>query len=169
VLHHARTLLLVACALLGVLTGCASSPHTDATVTARVRASESLWVKGALSYRAVMAEQRIELRGRQVMQDVSGEPVAQASCWTLKFGADGRVSGKTFCNSDSGNYALTGEALTFSTLVSTRMACVQPLMSQEERFLAVAKNTSRFEMGSHGSLVLHARDGRMIKARRVSE
>jgi uncharacterized lipoprotein YbaY len=87
-MSHASKLLLVTYALLTALMGCGVAPSTEATAAGRAQPAESLSIRGALSYdgtitlpqdgfaivelrdteppRAVIAEQRIELRGRSM-------------------------------------------------------------------------------------------------------
>lgn len=73
----------------------------------------------------------VELRGAPV------EPAAPAGAPPphLRFDpAAERVSGNLGCNQFSGPYTLRGAALSFGTLVATRMACPEPRMSLERAF-----------------------------------
>ncbi len=69
-----------------------------------------------------------------VAETISGEPVAENTRVTVLFGADGAVSGRGGCNSFTGSYEVDGEGLSFGPLASTMMACVDPVMEQEQRF-----------------------------------
>jgi heat shock protein HslJ len=58
---------------------------------------------------------------------------------SISFGADGKVAGSGGCNRFFGGYRQDGEALSFSTLGSTRMACPQEVMRKEQAFFALLK------------------------------
>jgi heat shock protein HslJ len=50
---------------------------------------------------------------------------------SLDFGKDGWVSGKLGCNGFSGNYAVIGGKIVFTSMISLMMACSEPLMTNE--------------------------------------
>jgi heat shock protein HslJ len=54
----------------------------------------------------------------------------------LRFEA-GRVSGTGGCNRFGGSYESSGEALSFSPLAATRMACEPEVMQAEQNFFAM--------------------------------
>jgi len=85
-------------------------------------------------------------------------PVPQEVTITIEFGRDGRVAGRGGCNRYSGPYTLTGEGLSFGDLVSTRMACPQPQMEAEARFLGLLAKVTRATPGEAGQLKLMAGD-----------
>jgi heat shock protein HslJ len=68
---------------------------------------------------------------------------------TAMFGADGQVSGSGGCNTFAGPYQSTATTLSIGPLISTRMACEQPVMDQETAYLAALERstTYRFENG----------------------
>ena len=102
-----------------------------------------------------------------VVEDINRGGNVAGSRGTLNFAPDGSVSGKSFCNSYRGTYTLTGETLSISPGISTLMACVpESLMNQEKLFTTLLAAVRRFEMTSDGALILHAGDGRTIRARR---
>jgi heat shock protein HslJ len=92
--------------------------------------------------------------------------VASAAAPTLAFTADSRVYGKASCNRFTAGFALTGETLTVERAASTMMACAEPVMEQELRFLELLRSVQRFTLAADGALTLHAADGRTIVARR---
>lgn len=73
-------------------------------------------------------------------------PIAETKL-TIKF-EDGQVSGTTGCNHYGGSYQIKGDAITFSDLESTEMACMEPegVMEQERVYLDQLGTTQRFEM-----------------------
>ena len=85
---------------------------------------------------------------------------------TMTFQVTGKVDGTSSCNRYSAPYRLSGEGLTFGPAISTKMACQQPLMGQETRFLQLLARVARFEISSDGALRLVADDGQAIVARR---
>jgi para-nitrobenzyl esterase len=63
----------------------------------------------------------------------------------LVFEAGGRLAGSDGCNRISGSYTLTGEAVTFSQVVATQMACPDTA-EVERRVHAVLKGTSHWKI-----------------------
>ena len=66
----------------------------------------------------------------------------------LNFGADGQVSGNSGCNTYSGGYQASGNALKVGPLASTMMACESPagVMDQEQQYLAALQNAATYEI-----------------------
>lgn len=66
---------------------------------------------------------------------------------SISFEADGKVAGSGGCNRFFGNYTQDGEALSFSPLGSTRMACPPGIMKMEQAFFGMlgAVRTARLE------------------------
>src|SRR6478672_11799752 len=55
---------------------------------------------------------------------------------TASFNVDGRVSGSGGCNRYSGSYTVgKGGALELQGFMTTRMACLEPIMGRELRYL----------------------------------
>jgi len=84
-------------------------------------------------------------------------PVAGSSI-TATFTADGQVSGDTGCNQYNGPYQLDGSNLTVGPLVSTKKACEQNLMDQEQQFLTALQTPTTVET-SGGVVTLRAASG----------
>jgi heat shock protein HslJ len=59
---------------------------------------------------------------------------------------DGQVSGSSGCNSYGGDYKVSGKKIEFGMLMSTLMACDEPIMDQESDFLQMLGNAHRFEL-----------------------
>lgn len=100
---------------------------------------------------------------------IDGDTVMTDGLVTVRFLTDAegnrRVAGRASCNRYTGSWQLTGEGLMLSRMASTRMACAPTLMAQEERFLALLAEVTRFEVDDNGTLGLIAGDGRRIEAR----
>ena len=122
---------------------------------------------GGREYRGCGGDPEELLQGAEwVVKDVNGTGPIDNSRLTLAFGSGGRVSGHASCNTYTGQYAVTGEGTTVSKMATTRKLCAPSLMAQEDRFLDVLRNVSRFEISPDGALILHTGDGRTITARR---
>lgn len=99
--------------------------------------------------------------------DVGGDGMVARSRASLRFEADGRLTGTATCNSFTGDYALSGEGLTLSRSATTLRFCMPTLMGQENDFLTILANVHRFDIREDGTLVLHAPDKRSITAQRA--
>lgn len=65
---------------------------------------------------------------------------------TVTFGSDGKLSGNVGCNSFSGDYKVDGSTITFGPIVSTMMACADPIMEQESAVLSMFANSATFKI-----------------------
>ena len=85
-------------------------------------------------------------------------PIGEAN-FTLVF-SEGRVSGKSGCNSYFSDYTRDGESLSISVLGSTLMACIGPagLMDQETEYQSVLANVDSFSVEGN-QLRLETSDG----------
>ncbi len=64
----------------------------------------------------------------------------------IQFGSDGRVSGNSGCNRFTGGYeAAEDGSIKIGPLAATRMACPEPEMAAEAKFLAMLDAVRRFE------------------------
>jgi len=89
--------------------------------------------------------------GNQAVVSLAAGTVA-----TVVFGTDGTVSGSGGCNTYNGNVAVDGDAISFGPLMSTQMACPQPVMDQEMQLFAALAASKSFQV-SGSTLTL--RDG----------
>jgi heat shock protein HslJ len=74
---------------------------------------------------------------------VNDEPVAAGTAVTLSF-ASGMVSGSSGCNSYSGTYSVDGPTLAVGPLITTKMACPEPIMAVETAYLAALEAANRW-------------------------
>jgi putative lipoprotein len=65
---------------------------------------------------------------------------------TLEFTEPGRAAGRGGCNRYSAPVEISGSTIKFGDAVSTKMACVQALMDQENRFLAALRVVRSYRM-----------------------
>ncbi|SEO68487.1 META domain-containing protein [Trujillonella endophytica] len=79
-----------------------------------------------------------------VSGDVDGVPLPlpPGAAATL-VAEDERLSGTAFCNSWFAGYRLDGEVLTLEPIGATQMACAEPIMAAEARFLAALSVVDR--------------------------
>ena len=64
---------------------------------------------------------------------------------TLSFPEAGKVAGNGSCNRFFGSAEINGDAIKLSALGSTRMACPEPVMNQESKYLEALQAAERFE------------------------
>lgn len=77
---------------------------------------------------------------------------------TVTFGSDGKLSGNVGCNSFSGDYKVDGSTITFGPVISTMMACADPIMQQESAVLSVFANSATFKIDGK-TLTITSSDG----------
>lgn len=88
---------------------------------------------------------------------------------TLAFDADGSVAGLASCNRYHAAFELTGESLSIGPAASTRMACDEALMRQEQRFLGILAGVERFDLDDSGALILHAGQSTLVARAEADE
>jgi len=90
-----------------------------------------------------------------VLRDVTGTPALAAPQATLQFPEAGRVAGNGSCNRFTGNVEISGNTLKFGPLASTRMACVDNGVSdQEDRYLKALGAATRYAL-ENGDLLIY--------------
>ena len=98
---------------------------------------------------------------------LNGAPLVAGSRLTLRL-EDGRASGTAGCNRYFASYDISGRSgIRFSGVGSTRMACAEPLMEQERRYLNTLENASGYNFYRNGELTVVAADGRVVRYRRT--
>lgn len=100
------------------------------------------------------------------IQAVGGAQPPEDVQATLSFLEEDRIAGTGGCNRFMGGYSLSGEGLAIGEIGSTMMACPEPQMAFEQRFLALLETVARFDITPEGNLVLVTRDGQEIRAQR---
>lgn len=111
------------------------------------------------------------LAGTQWMVDgMAGTAVVAGSEPTIAFSEDGRISGSTGCNRFFGGYEQAGDALTFSGVGMTKMACMADgIMAQEMKFASILSGAASFTIDGLGNLVLTGADGIGFVARPLKD
>jgi heat shock protein HslJ len=83
--------------------------------------------------------------------------VLGSSSITMSF-KDGKVAGSAGCNNFNGTYATEGSKLRLGPLATTRRACEEPLMTQEQQFLAALASAVTWSIDGN-VLDMHRADG----------
>jgi len=61
--------------------------------------------------------------------------------------ADGTVAGSSGCNSYSGGYEINEDNLTVKPpIISTMMACLEPVMEQEQKYFSLLESAETFQI-----------------------
>lgn len=86
------------------------------------------------------------------LEDLAGTGVLDRVEATLEFAEEGKVAGGGSCNRFFGTVQISGDAITFGPLGSTRMACAEAVATQEARYLKALQDAERFAL--KGSVLL---------------
>ncbi len=100
--------------------------------------------------------------GRWVIEQARSAPLTDKRQAHLVFGADGTLSGHGSCNTLRARYTLAGQALKIDAIATTRMACGEALMEQEDRVLTALERAARAAVPAHGFLTLWDADGAVL-------
>ena len=99
------------------------------------------------------------------VETIDGAAVAAEQPVAMTFGADGSLSGRA-CNAFGGSYRVAGGDITFGRIVSTMMACAEPMMAQEHALFSALARAGRYAFAEDGALVLSdAKGDRLVVAR----
>jgi heat shock protein HslJ len=66
--------------------------------------------------------------------------------------ADGRISGSGGCNRYNAGYTIDGNMLSFTPGASTKMACAEDIMNQEDQFLRALNGAKSYKINPQGQL-----------------
>ena len=87
------------------------------------------------------------LAGTQwLAEDIGGRGVMDIAQSTVQFDQQGRAAGSGGCNRYFGEYTLVDNSLSFGPIGSTRMACPESLMNQEQNFFAALEATRSYRL-----------------------
>jgi heat shock protein HslJ len=100
--------------------------------------------------------------GAWIIEQARSAPLTDKRAARLFFGADGALSGNGSCNDLSARYTLLGEALKIGAMATTRKACSEPLLEQEDRVLTALERAARAAVPPHGFLTLWDADGAVL-------
>jgi heat shock protein HslJ/uncharacterized membrane protein len=89
------------------------------------------------------------------LQDPGNGKLVAGTQPTLEFPTEGRAGGNGSCNRFNGIVIVAGDGIKFSGLATTRKACPEPVMRQEDAYLAALRDAVRFESNGE-SLRIHS-------------
>jgi len=102
--------------------------------------------------------------GSYQIRTIQGVPV-----YKMNFEIDNsenKISGKTNCNSYSGNYSLTNNEINFGTFVSTKMYCEEHVMKEEHNLFKAFSNATNFGFDNN-MFTLSSEEGILLRAYRM--
>ncbi len=116
---------------------CSSTNSTKSSTPASTSASASL------------------LGSEWALRDIAGTPALATPQATLQFPEAGRVAGNGSCNRFTGSVEISGRNLKFGPLASTRMACLDNGVSdQEAHYLTALGAATRYAL-ENGDLLIY--------------
>ena len=88
---------------------------------------------------------------------------------TLIVADDGKVSGHAGCNGYFGSVIIDTAAMSFGNLGSTKIACPEPAMGQEDRLLRALDGTRGYRLEDASLLLLDGAGSTLVRFRDASE
>jgi len=90
------------------------------------------------------------------LEDLAGAKVLGGAPATLEFSEEGRASGSGSCNRFNGVVTVENGTIQFGGLAATRKACPEPIMRQEEQYLAALRDAERYEIDGESLRIFSA-------------
>ena len=145
----------------------ASAPTRAGRARRRVDAVRFVPIVAALLSAACAAPpaappQALKVDGLWRIDQAMIEPLLDRREARLDFGANGRLTGHTGCNTLRSDYQLTGDGLRIGVVLSTRSVCSEALMDQEDRVLTALEKAVSARVRPDGLLELRDADGRGV-------
>jgi heat shock protein HslJ len=89
------------------------------------------------------------------LEDLAGAGALDGAEATLEFPEQGRVVGRGSCNRFFALVAVSGDSMRFSGIGATRMACEEPLATQETKYFKALESAEHFAIEGD-RLVIHS-------------
>jgi heat shock protein HslJ len=132
------------------------------------------WRRGALALALILAgcaskpsaPPAPSIVGLWQAQEIAGTAVPADVRITLSMYGDGRAVGRAGCNNYTTKYQHTGDTISFTPAISTKMACAPELMTLEQSFLDTLTAATKVERRPDGTLALTADNGAQLLFRR---
>jgi heat shock protein HslJ len=100
------------------------------------------------------------LYGREwLLEDIAGAGVIDNLNSPIRFNPIGTVSGHAGCNRLTGTALIGPGTIDIGPLATTRRACAEAVMVQEQRFLDAMSKAETWQLGDDGLLRMSAADG----------
>lgn len=100
--------------------------------------------------------------GLWIIEQARSAPLLDKRKARIDFAPDGTLVGHGSCNTLRARYTLEGDRLKVGAIVTTRMACGDALMEQEDRVLTALERAARAFVPPHGFLTLQDADGAVL-------
>ena len=104
--------------------------------------------------------------GNYHIRNIMGIPV-----YKMTFDIDAsenKISGKTNCNTYSGNYSLANSEINFGSIISTKMYCEEHVMKEEHNLFKAFGDATKFVFDNN-MLTLSSEEGVLIQAYRLAK
>ncbi|MGH7629040.1 MAG: YbaY family lipoprotein [Gemmatimonadales bacterium] len=102
------------------------------------------------------------------LTDLGGVTPLEGAEATLEFPDRGKIAGRGSCNRFFGTVEITGESLTLRPVGSTRMACAEPVMAQEGKYLKALAAAERYSLDGDVLLIYSAGTDRPLRFTRTA-
>ncbi|WP_341728678.1 META domain-containing protein [Brooklawnia sp.] len=97
-----------------------------------------------------------------LLEELNGQPVVEGTFASLTFNDQGGLGGVGGCNVYGGDFTADGSQIDVDdSIVSTMMACDEPIMTQEFAFFEALKSASAFTI-ENTTLTLSDQDGSIV-------
>lgn len=90
------------------------------------------------------------------LESLTGAAIRGGTQPTLEFPTEGRATGNGSCNRFNGIVSVQDEAIMFGGLATTRKACAEAVMKQEEDYLSALRESVRFEANAEALKIYSA-------------
>ena len=108
-------------------------------------------------------------QGEWHAEDIGGASIANGVETTLAIAADGAVSGSGGCNGYGGTAEITGSAIAFGPLATTRMACPPAQMDQETKFFEALEKAASWKIEDGKLLLIDGGGNAVVRLRPVAD
>jgi heat shock protein HslJ len=96
----------------------------------------------------------VDVQGQWRVEQARTEPIYERGSARLDFGAGGRLSGHTSCNTLAAGYTLQGAELRIGAVTTSRMVCSRLQLEQEDRILSALEVATSARVRPDGLLEL---------------
>ena len=120
----------------------------------------SLFILAALFLTACSSASAPSFGGTWNLVSYNGIPAAPGVNTSIEF-KDGKVNGNVGCNGFSGEYKLKGATIKFDKMMSTLMACTDPIATQELVAFATLSQSASFVLNGD-TLTVTSADGASV-------
>jgi heat shock protein HslJ len=110
-----------------------------------------------------------DIRGLEwTATSIDGRAIAPGSqAVTLRLDQNRRAGGNANCNIWHGTYQVGAGTIRFDEIGSTRRACPEPLMNQENIYLRILAESDRYTVWADGTMTIASPQGQTVTFRRA--